>query len=125
MYLYLDEKKYIVAMGSEEEENSVYVPGVPAEVDQYFDCYQYIDGEYVPDYDRIAWRINRERIEMEAYEISVWFTWYDTQVAQYTRCMRLGQEYDKDIDALDKEAAQKQLRLREIKEEMARAYGGE
>ena len=50
----------------------------------------------------------------ELNEINQWFVWYDNQIAQYNRCQRLGLEFDKDINELDNEATQKQLRIREI-----------
>lgn len=50
----------------------------------------------------------------ELNELTQWFTYYDNQVAQYNRCQRLGVEFDNDINELDNEATQKQLRIREI-----------
>ena len=59
----------------------------------------------------------------ELNAIHGWLIEYDKQVAQYNRCQRLGEEkckelgveFDKDINELDNEATQKQLRIREIK----------
>ena len=59
----------------------------------------------------------------ELNEINQWLDWYDCQIKQYDRCNRLGEEkckelgveFDKDINELDNEATQKQLRIREIK----------
>ncbi len=50
----------------------------------------------------------------ELTELYQWFHWYDIQVAQYGRAQRMGAEFDKDISALDAEAAQNQARIREI-----------
>ena len=54
------------------------------------------------------------KLNEELNEINQWFSWYDNQIAQYNRCQRLGVDFDKDINELDKEATQKQLRIREI-----------
>lgn len=62
-------------------------------------------------------------LNSELNELHGWLAEYDKQVAQYNRCQRLGEEkckelgveFDKDINELDNEATQKQLRIREIK----------
>ena len=51
----------------------------------------------------------------ELDELYEWFTWYDNQVAQYMRAIRLGEEFDKDISELDALAEQKQNRIRELR----------
>ena len=50
----------------------------------------------------------------ELNELTQWFAYYDNQVAQYNRCQRLRVGFDRDINKLDNEATQKQLRIREI-----------
>jgi hypothetical protein len=55
-------------------------------------------------------------LQAELDSLYAWFKWYDTQIAQYQRCLRTGEQYDKDIVALDVEAQQKQLRIREIRQ---------
>lgn len=52
----------------------------------------------------------------ELSELNNWFVWYDIQVAQYNRCLRLNIQFDGDIVALDTEATSKQMRIREIKD---------
>jgi hypothetical protein len=59
-----------------------------------------------------------ELLNIELKEINLWFTWYDNQVAQYNRSQRLGIEFDRDINELDNEATQKQLRIREIQDKL-------
>lgn len=56
-----------------------------------------------------------ELLQKELGKIYEWFEWYDKQVAQYNRCQRLSQFFDYDINELDREASNKQLRVREIK----------
>lgn len=57
-------------------------------------------------------------LNFELSELIAWFDEYDNQVKQYERCIRLGVEFDKDIQKLDNEATQKQLRIREIRSEL-------
>ena len=55
----------------------------------------------------------------ELNELVAWFEgYYRTQVEQYNRCQRTGGVYDKDIVALDKQANDTQIRIREIKEQL-------
>ncbi|MGE5494625.1 MAG: hypothetical protein ACM3S4_04920 [Burkholderiales bacterium] len=56
------------------------------------------------------------RLQAELNTLYAWFDEYDKQIAQYQRCLRTGEQYDKDIAALDTEANQKQLRIREIRQ---------
>lgn len=74
-----------------------------------------VDGKVVA----VEYKPTEEQLlNIELNELTEWFTYYDNQVAQYNRCQRLGIEFDKDINELDKEANQKQLRIREIKEKL-------
>lgn len=57
-------------------------------------------------------------LQWELFTLREWFKWYDEQVMQYYRCLRTGEEYDKDIAALDTEAAAKQERIRAIQAEL-------
>ena len=57
-----------------------------------------------------------ELLQKELNELVAWFEgYYRTQVEQYNRCQRTGDIYDKDIVALDKQANNAQIRIREIK----------
>ena len=62
--------------------------------------------------------LHKKELNEELNDIYIWFNNYDNQVKQYERCVRLDIEYDKDIVALDNEATQKQLRIREIRSEL-------
>ena len=57
-----------------------------------------------------------ELLYEELYKLETWFEWYDNQICQYNRCVRLGIKFDKDIVELDNEATIKQARIREIRE---------
>lgn len=61
-------------------------------------------------------RQNEFKLNNELNELVAWFEgYYRTQVEQYNRCQRTGDVYDKDIVALDKQANDAQIRIREIK----------
>ncbi len=51
------------------------------------------------------------------YESLLWWfnVKYTIETQQYQRCQRMGEQYDKDIGALDAEAKEKQLRIRELR----------
>lgn len=55
-------------------------------------------------------------LQEELEEMYEWFYWYDNQVQQYSRSVRMGEEFDEDIEELDGQAKQKQLRIREIRQ---------
>ncbi len=51
----------------------------------------------------------------EYNELLKWFKSYDIQVIQYARAKRLGENFNKDINALDMEAEIKGRRIKELK----------
>ena len=51
----------------------------------------------------------------ELNELMSWFNWYDMQVNQYNRCVRLNIVFDKDMKELDAQAVQNQSRISEIR----------
>lgn len=56
-----------------------------------------------------------ELLNNELFKLTGWFDgYYRTQIEQYNRCQRTGAVYDKDIVALDKQADDAQIRIREI-----------
>lgn len=115
MYIYYDENNYVTGYGSEPEERSVQVDSVPGGVDKHLGCYQYINGEYIPDENRIAWLEQLKANEVELNSLLSWFEWYDQQCIQYQRSVRLGLEFDKDIKVLDNEAVSKAERISQIR----------
>lgn len=60
---------------------------------------------------------NLDLIE-EKKKLLQWFENYDKQIMQLNRCQRLLIDFDKDITELDNQAIEKQLRLREINNEL-------
>lgn len=88
-----------------------------------------IDDGYVLDGDTIRLMTPMERIDAgldtpedpaknemqrELAQLHAWFGWYDAQMMQYQRALRMGEKFDKDIADLDASAAKKQARIREI-----------
>lgn len=80
-----------------------------------FECVQVDEQTYLN-------HLNKEKqkslLVEEIGELNDWFIDYDIQIAQYNRCQRLGFIFDGDIEKLDNEAQQKQLRIREIREQL-------
>lgn len=71
-----------------------------------------VDGKVIAVEHEIT---EKERLEMELYDLYAWFDEYDNQVKQYQRCERLSVSYDKDIDQLDNQAQENQQRIAEIR----------
>jgi hypothetical protein len=59
--------------------------------------------------------MEEEKIYKELNDLILWFEYYDNQIKQYQRCIRLGIEFDKDVIKLDQEAIQKQNRIKELR----------
>lgn len=59
--------------------------------------------------------MNEEKINNELSELWLWFEYYDNQVKQYQRCLRMGVEFDGDIEKLDKQAIVNQARMSELR----------
>lgn len=52
--------------------------------------------------------------QKEFLKIKDWFIEYDNQVKQYERCLRMGIEFDKDIQELDKQAQENATKLKTL-----------
>lgn len=118
MYIYLDDAGYIYGYGSEYEEGSVEVEAIPEEVDTYLGAYRYENGSYILDSSRKDALIVHQQLSAELDNLNRWFDWYDQQCIQYQRSQRMGQTFDRDIDEMDREAAENALRIRQIREEL-------
>lgn len=59
-----------------------------------------------------------EKLSMELDTLYKWFEWYDTQVIQHQRDIRMNNSVTIDIHRLDKEAIQKASKIKEIKKEI-------
>lgn len=69
------------------------------------------------DYKRLeADYIAQQNLRAEYIELNRWFEEYDNQVKQYSRCVRLGLEFDKNINELDNQAKISAERITEIRQ---------
>ena len=59
---------------------------------------------------------NIEELENELYQIVSWFEWYDTQVMQHSRFIRLNMESNINLNELDQQAVIKAARIKELKQ---------
>lgn len=119
MKIKFDENGYVIGYATlGGMEGAVEWTGpVPAGFEEDCSKFHLVDGALVPDEARIAAQEAKEAELLEIAEIEGWFNWYDNQCAQYQRCVRLGEEFDRDISELDALAKQKQNRIRELKGE--------
>ena len=117
LYLQINKDGYITgwaSMGSIEngiEADASLINSLDASI---IGCQKYVDGKVITDHDLIATKEAKEAADREIAELKEWFAWYDNQICQYQRDIRLGKEFDKNITELDAEAAEKQARIRDL-----------
>lgn len=115
MYIQIDKNKNVTGYSPTEMSDAVEYDGeLPEDFQENCRMYRLVNGKLIFDEDKQSAAEQRESLQNELNEIHEWFTWYDNQVAQYLRCVRIGEEFNKDIHALDEEANLKQSRIREI-----------
>lgn len=108
---------FIVLYGEEKAKEQGYII---VEVDnQYLDCCFEDFENFVFSAEKYNARKEQEFAQLKSFEINKWFNWYDNQVKQYQRCVRLGIEFDKDIVELDNQAKAYQEELRQLKVEVS------
>lgn len=81
----------------------------------YEDCCFEDFENFVFSVEKYKSRKQKESNQFRIIEINKWFNWYDNQVKQYERCVRLGVEFDKDIVELDNQAKTYQEELRQLR----------
>lgn len=59
---------------------------------------------------------NIEELENELYQLVRWFEWYDTQIMQHSRFIRLNMESNINLNELDQQAVIKAARIKELKQ---------
>lgn len=59
---------------------------------------------------------NIEELENELYQLVRWFEWYDTQIMQHSRFIRLNMESNINLNELDQQAVINANRIKELKE---------
>ena len=123
LYLQTNENGYITgwaSMGSIENGVEVDASLLKKLDPALLGCQRYVGGKVVTDNKRITAKENAAAASAEMAEILAWFEWYDNQVCQYQRAVRLGEDFDKNIAELDAEAAEKQARIRELQSTASR-----
>lgn len=53
--------------------------------------------------------------KQEIDELKMWFEWYDTQIIQHSRFIRLNMESNINLEELDQQAVIKAARIKELK----------
>lgn len=71
-----------------------------------------IDGKVVAVDHELT---QEELLQKELSQLLQWFEEYDNQVKQYIRCQRLGLEFDRNIEELDRQAEINAKRIAEIR----------
>jgi len=122
MFIYLDENDYVYGYGSQPTEKSFEVEELPEDILENLGSYKYIDNEFVLDEEKRNHTLSFKEMQSELYQLEEWFKWYDQQVIQYQRAMRLGIEFDKDINELDAQAVETAARIKELRAFMGTPY---
>lgn len=118
MFYKLDTSGHLCAYSFDTEfsDGNTYRGEIPADFcEDNFSAWRIEGGRLVFDeyYDEAARQ--READAAELAELLQWFSQYDQQVMQYQRAGRLGQAYDRDMASLDRQAVEKQKRIRELR----------
>lgn len=126
MKILLDENNYIISyviIGDVQN-------GIEINIDEnifYKPCqfYKYENNSIIFDTEKYQKYLDKQNInkeiselQKEINEINVWFEWYDGQVKQYERCVRIGEEFDLDMSELDSKAKENQLKIRNLREQI-------
>lgn len=73
---------------------------------------RWVNGKFVKDQNP---KLLVKEYKQELEELEKWFEEYDKQVIQYQRSLRLGIEFDKDINELDEQAVVNAARIKELR----------
>ncbi len=118
MKIKVNEQGYVIGfVETGEMEGAVeYTGQVPAGFEEESESYKLVNGQLELDEAKQEAEEEKKELKAEMEEMYEWFYWYDNQVQQYSRSVRMGEEFDEDIEELDAQAKQKQLRIREIRQ---------
>ena len=129
MKVLIDEEGYVKEfLNAESSDQSVEVlldsketgtiieisPPLSEDFNNNYNCYQIVSNQLVYRPERATYFQQLKQYFTEKTNIYNWFTWYDNQCMQYQRSLRLGEDFDQNIEDLDIQAKAYQLRLREI-----------
>ena len=118
MQLKLDDNNYVLGYAEIGgiDDGVDYTGPVPDDFQAHCNYYYLSDGALVLDAAKQSAAAEANALQAEMEELYGWFGWYDNQVQQYDRSVRMGEPFDEDIEELDAQAKQKQLRIREIRQ---------
>lgn len=91
-----------------------YCGMTPLFFEEYMDCFRLVGGTLALDAQKLVQRQKAQADKKETDALYAWFAWYDRQLMQYQRAQRLGEGFGGDVALLDRQAKQKQARLREL-----------
>lgn len=119
MIIQVNENNYVVGYATAGTMQGVVYNG---EVTEHFlensRYYKYENEELKFDEEKYNEDIAKQEEASAKYqeisELETWFVYYDKQVSEYERDVRLGQTYDKDLEELDKQAEINKARLKEL-----------
>lgn len=118
MQLKLDDNNYVLGYAEIGgiDDGVDYTGPVPDDFQINCNYYYLSDGALVLDAAKQSAAAEANALQSELEGLYEWFGWYDNQVQQYDRSVRMGEPFDEDIEELDAQAKQKQLRIREIRQ---------
>lgn len=119
MKIKFDENGYVIGYATlGGMEGAVEWSGpVPEDFSENSQYYQVVNGALELDGEKQAAEAAREAETAELAELLAWFHWYDNQICQYERSVRLGESFDRDVAQLDAQAREKQSRIRMLRGE--------
>lgn len=89
-----------------------YCGMMPLLFEENIDCFRLVGSTLALDAQKLVQKQKAQAEKKEADALLVWFAWYDCQLMQYQRARRLGEGFNGDVALLDRQAKQKQARLR-------------
>ena len=118
MKIKVNEQGYVIGYVKTGEMDGAeeYTGQVPEGFEEASESYKLVNGQLELDEAKQEAEEEKKELKGELEELYEWFSWYDNQVQQYNRSVRMGEGFDEDIHTLDTQAKQNQLRIREIRQ---------
>lgn len=117
MKLQIDKNNRVIGWSYEGQINGAieYTDEIPSDFDTCGTYYKWENNSMVYHDELKQAELQQLGAEDEIRELTAWFGWYDKQVMQFNRCVRLGMEFDRDMSALDLLAVENQERIRALR----------